>query len=62
MMMNLKMIVLMMTVMTIDSRELKRRLYDDGSESVVNKVNLRRFKLYRVYLDRLICQMQAIFP
>lgn len=58
MMMKMKMILLMMTVMTVESLGDD----DDGSESVVNKVNLRRFKLYRVYLDRLICQMQAIFP
>ena len=57
MMMKIKMIPLMMTVMTVGSLR-----DDDGSESVVNKVDFLRFKIYPVYLDRLICQMQAIFP
>ena len=34
---------------------------DEGSENVTKKRNLRPFKPYRVYLDRLICQMWAIF-
>ena len=35
--------------------------YDDDSESVAKKMNLRSFKLNGVYWTRSICQMQAIF-
>ena len=37
-------------------------LSDDGSENVGKKMNLRSFKLNRVYLDPLKCQTQATFP
>ena len=30
---------------------------EDGSENVAKKINLRPFKLHRVYLDALNCQM-----
>ena len=35
---------------------------DEGSENVAKKMNLSCFKLNRVYLDLLKCQMQATFP
>ena len=35
---------------------------DDGSENYSKKMNLRSFKLNRVYLDHSLCQMQATFP
>ena len=35
---------------------------DNGSENVAKRMNLRSFKLNRVYLDRSICQIQATFP
>ena len=35
---------------------------DDGSENVAKKMNLSSFKLNRVYLDPIKCQMQATFP
>ena len=35
---------------------------DDGSENVAKKMNLRSFKLNRVYLDPLDMPMQATFP
>ena len=35
---------------------------DDGSENVAKKMNLSSFKLDRVYLDPIKCQMQATFP
>ena len=35
---------------------------DDGIQNVVKKMNLRSFKLNRLYLDPLKCQMQATFP
>ena len=34
---------------------------DNGSENV-KKMNLRSFKLNRIYWTRSICQMQATFP
>ena len=35
---------------------------DGGSENVAKKMNLSSFKLNRVYLDPIKCQMQATFP
>lgn len=35
---------------------------DDGSENVGKTMNLHSFKLNRVYLDPLKCQMQATCP
>ena len=35
---------------------------DDGCENVAKKMNLSSFKLNRVYLDPIKCQMQATFP
>ena len=35
---------------------------DDRSENVAKKMNLSSFKLNRVYLDPIKCQMQATFP
>ena len=35
---------------------------DDGSENVAKKMSLSSFKLSRVFLDPIKCQMQETFP
>ena len=56
MVIKMNMILLMMTVMTVGSLRDDDDDDDDGSESFpgLTKLTVRRFKLYRLYLDRLI--------